>query len=178
MFSIAIAAAHGRTDPYDTAIDIARKEEGLFAYNLNYHTQDVVDLLVNYTDAQCADDACCLTALLRAIGIPAHPVTADAGLDTEAANWTFDTWVEFLTPHNGVTDWRIFHPHEYPRMQPESRSTFSTTRAVATKGFNNIIVMANEAFDLQLPDTLSPGQELFLWAPLRRTYSPSPRGPY
>jgi hypothetical protein len=144
VFAIAIGAIGGMTDPYDAAIAVSRAEESLFAYSLNYHTQDVVDLIVNYTEAQCADDACCLTALLRGVGIPAHPVTADAGLETGAANWTFDTWVEFLAPHGGATDWRILHPHQYPGMLPESRGTFGATRGVATKGFNDVIVMANE----------------------------------
>ena len=153
VFSIALNAASGHTDSFAAAIAVARAEEALFAYSLSFHTKDVVDLIVNYTEAQCADDAGCLTALLRAIGIPAHPVTADAGLETGAANWTFDTWVEFLAPSNGVTEWRIFHPHEYPGMQPESRGTFGSTRGVATKGFNDVIVMANESWVMsQLDD--------------------------
>lgn len=152
VFSIAIAAASGETDSYNAAIAVARAEEQLFAYSLNYHTQDVVDLIVNFKDAQCADDACCLTALLRAIGIPAHPVTADAGLETGAANWTFDTWVEFMAPHGGSLEWLVLHPHEYPNMQPESRGIFGSTRGVATKGFNDVIVMANENWVMSLLD--------------------------
>lgn len=146
VFSIALNAASGMTDSFQAAIAIARAEEKLFAYSLDYHTQDVVDLLVNYTEAQCADDACCLTALLRAVGVPAHPVTADAALETGDADWTFDTWVEFLATQGGSTEWRIFHPHEYPGMAPETRATFGTTRGVATKGFNDVIVMANEGW--------------------------------
>jgi hypothetical protein len=144
VFSIAIGAIAGQTDPYTSAIAIARAEENLFAYSLSYHTQDVVEMILNYTDAQCADDACCLTALLRAVGIPSHPVTADAALETGAADWNYDTWVEFLAPHDGTTDWRIFHPHQYPGMEPESRNTFGSTRGVAKEGFNDVIVMANE----------------------------------
>lgn len=144
VFSIAIDAAGGHTDSYAAAVDVARAEEGLFGYSLNYHTKDVVDLLEHHNEAQCADDACCLTALLRAVGIPAHPVSADAGLETGAADWTFDTWTEFLAHSNGSTEWRILHPHEYPGMQPESRSTFGTTRGVATKSFNDLVIMANE----------------------------------
>ena len=153
VFSIALNAATGHTDPFDAAVAVARAEEALFAYSLSYHTQDVVDLIVNYTEAQCADDAACLTALLRAIGIPAHPVTADAGLETGAANWTFDTWVEFLAPRSGVTEWRVLHPHEYPGMNPESRATFGATRDVATKSFNDLIVMANENWVMSDLDT-------------------------
>jgi hypothetical protein len=80
--------------------------------------------------------------LLRAVGIPAHPVTADASLETGQANWTFDTWVEFLAEYNGSMEWRIFHPHEYPGMLPESRGVFGR-RGVASKGFNDLIIMAN-----------------------------------
>jgi len=144
VFDIAINAARGHIDSYQAAVAVARAEEALFAYSLNYHTNDVVTLLSKFSEAQCADDAACLTAFLRAVGIPAHPVTADAGLETGAANWTFDTWIEFLAPHAGSTDWRILHPHQYKGMSPESRSTFGMTRGVATKSFNDLIVMANE----------------------------------
>ena len=145
VFRIAIQAAAGHTVPYQAAISVARAEEGLFAYSLNYHTNDVVELITKFSDAQCADDAACLTALLRAVGIPAHPVTADAALETGAANWTFDTWVEFLADHAGNTTWRIFHPHEYPNMQPEDRGVFGL-RGVANKGFNDVVLMANESW--------------------------------
>jgi hypothetical protein len=70
-------------------------------------------------------------------------VTADAALETGEANWTFDTWVEFLAEHAGKTEWRIFHPHEYPNMQPEDRATFGL-RGVSNRSFNDLIVMANE----------------------------------
>ncbi len=154
VFRIAIQAVSGFTVAYDAAIVVARADEALFGYSLNYHTQDVVDLIVNYREAQCADDAACLTALLRSVGIPAHPVTADAGLETGAANWTFDTWVEFLTDH-GVVEWLVFHPHQYDNMQPEPRGIFGK-RGVANKGFNDIIVMANESWVLaQLDDGTS-----------------------
>lgn len=146
VFGVAIDAASGMTDPFAGAVAVARAEEALFGYSLSYHTQDVVDLITNYTQAQCADDACCLTALLRAVGIPAHPTTADAGLETGAANWTFDTWVEFLASHGGTTEWWVLHPHEYPGMQPESRSTFGTTRGVATKATDDVIVMGGEGW--------------------------------
>ncbi|HRK95341.1 MAG TPA: transglutaminase-like domain-containing protein [Rhodospirillales bacterium] len=143
VFRIALQAASNHSDAHAAAVAIARAEEALFAYSLNYHTNDVLDLITNYTEAQCADDAACLTALLRAVGIPAHPVTADAGLETGAANWTFDTWVEFLTRSAGSVEWRVLHPHEYPGMQPEPRGIFGA-RGVANKGFNDLIVMANE----------------------------------
>ncbi len=143
VFGIAIRAASGHTVPHDAAIAIARAEEALFAYSLRYQTNDVVDLLENHTSAQCADDAACLTALLRSMGIPAYLVTADAGLEVGAADWTFDTWVELLTAHEGAIEWRVLHPHEYPGMQPERRGVFGT-RDETTKGFNDLIIKANE----------------------------------
>lgn len=146
VFRIAIQAAAGHTVPHDAAVAVARAEEALFAYSLDYHTNDVLDLLMHYPDAQCADDAACLTALLRCVGIPAHPVTADAGLETGAAYWTFDTWVEFLAEHGGATEWRVLHPHEYPGMAPETRAVFGL-RGVANKGFNDLVVMAGEHWD-------------------------------
>lgn len=146
VFSIAINAVNGMTDAYAAAEKVARAEEALFSYSLNYHTQDVVQLITTFNEAQCADDAACLTALLRSVGIPAHPVTADAGLETDVAGWTFDTWIEFLTTHNGSTDWLIFHPHQYPGMTAEDRSTFGSTRGVAVESTNDVIVMANESW--------------------------------
>jgi Transglutaminase-like superfamily len=118
----------------------------MFNYSLNYHSNDVLDMILNFSEAQCADDASILTSLLRCAGIPAHNVSADAALETGAANWTFDTWIEFLASHGGSTEWRVLHPHEYPGMTPESRSTFGTTRGVATKDFNDLIIMANETW--------------------------------
>jgi hypothetical protein len=54
--------------------------------------------------------------------------------------------VEFLADHDGSREWRALHPHELPGMTAESRRTFGTTRAVATKHFNDIIVMAGETW--------------------------------
>ena len=142
---IAFDAAGGHTDPYLAAIAIARAEESLFSYSLDYQSNDVLDLLLNYREAQCADDAACLTALLRAVGIAAHPVTADAALETGDANWTFDTWVEFLAVREQDPEWLILHPHEYPGMLPESRAQFGR-RGVANKGFNDLIITANPSW--------------------------------
>jgi hypothetical protein len=83
--------------------------------------------------------------MLRSVGIPAHPVTADAALEDGDADWTFDTWVEFLVPVGGTADWRVLHPHEYPGISAENRSTFSL-RGVATKAFNDLILMAGESW--------------------------------
>jgi len=156
VFSIALNAVSGMVDSYNAAIATARAEEKMFIYKLNYHTNDVLDMILHFKEAQCADDASCLTSLLRAIGIPAHNVTADAGLETGVAGWTFDTWVEFLATHEMVTDWRIFHPHQYKGMSPESRSTFGTTRSVAMKESNDVIVMANEDWPFSALDDETP----------------------
>ena len=102
VFQKARVAAEGQTDPQQAAIKVAAAEESLFGYSLNYHSNDVLEMLTSFNEAQCADDANILTSMLRAIGIPAHPATADAALETKAANWTFDTWTEFLVP-NGTS---------------------------------------------------------------------------
>ena len=147
VFSIAIKAANGQTDPLTAAKAIADAEEALFAYSLNYHTNDVIDMLTNFKEAQCADDASTLVALLRAVGIPAHSGSADAALETGDATWTFDTWTEFLVPVAGKPEWQILHPHEYPTMNPENRVIFGASHPVATKSFNDLILMADENWD-------------------------------
>jgi hypothetical protein len=146
VFTIAINAVSGMTDSYEAAIKLARAEEALFTYTITSETSDVLDQLLNRTEAQCADDACFLTSLMRAMGIPAHPVTADAAFETGGINWGFDTWMEFLASHDGTTAWRALHPHQYPDMMPEDRRTFGTTRGVATNETDDIIIMANEAW--------------------------------
>lgn len=156
IFSIAINAARRKTDSYQAAIAVARAEESLFTYTDSSGTNDTIDQLLNRSEAQCADDACFLVALLRAVGIPAHPVTADVNFETTNAQWSFDTWIEFLATNAGATEWRVFHPHEFPKMSPESRSVFGA-RGVATKGFDDILIMANETWpfaplDDDLPD--------------------------
>lgn len=147
VFSIAIKAAQGQTDPLEAAKAISDAEEALFAYSLNYHTNDVLDMLTNYSEAQCADDASTLVALLRSVGIPAHTASADAALETGDANWTFDTWTEFLVPKAGTPEWLILHPHEYPTMNPETRAHFGGNQPVATKEFNDLVLMADENWD-------------------------------
>ncbi|KAB5540262.1 hypothetical protein GE09DRAFT_1225719 [Coniochaeta sp. 2T2.1] len=145
VFSIAISAVNGMINSFDAAVAVARAEEALFAYGLDYNSQDVLDMVLHHQgdEAQCADDASVLTSLLRSVGIPAHSVTADAALETGRIGWTFDTWVEFLAPTpQGNTDWRVLHPHQYPGEMPEDRPTFGLRRYV-TWGENDIVVMAN-----------------------------------
>ena len=144
VFSKAITAAKGEVDPLKAAQKVETAEQALFAYSLNYQTDDVLDMLANFNQAQCADDANVLVAMLRSIGIPSHPTTADAALETGAANWTFDTWVEFLVPGNNGPQWLIFHPHQYPTLAAKTRSDFGANQSVATKADNDLVIFANE----------------------------------
>lgn len=148
IFGMAIAACAGQTEALKAAQLITDAEEKKFAYSLNYHTDDALVLLQNFTETQCADDAAFLTALFRSVGIPAHSSTADAALETGAANWTFDTWTEFLVKKTPASqpEWLIFHPHEYADMSAETRRIFGTTRGVATKNFNDIMIIADETW--------------------------------
>lgn len=88
-------------------------------------------MLANYASAQCADEANFLTAMLRAVGIPAHPVTADADIETGNADWAFDTWTEFLVMRNGRPEWMTLHPHEYPGDPARTRAWMGSRAHVA-----------------------------------------------
>lgn len=147
IFDIAIKAANGYTKQIEAAKKIASAEEALFSYSLNYHTNDTLVLLNSYNSAQCADDANFLTGLLRAVGIPAHPATADADIETGNANWNFDTWTELLVFNNANPEWMILHPHEYPGVTPRTRIDFGTNAGVAMESTQDLIIMANENWD-------------------------------
>lgn len=143
IFSRALQAASGETSYLGAATKVFNMEQGLFGYSLTYHTNDAVDLLENYTEAQCADDANMLTALFRSIGLAAHPSTADADLCN--MSWTFDTWTEVYLPDGASgADWYVYHPHE--GMGPATRSTAGTTWGVALKGTDDVIVMAGDTW--------------------------------
>ena len=142
VFQVALNAAQGATDSVAAAQRIVDAEEALFGYDLFYHGNDVIHMLEDETIAQCADDANVLTALLRAMGIPAHPATADAAAETIDDFWNFDTWTEFLAIWSGPPEWRIFHPHQDPAMGPETRSVFGF-RDVANKRWNDLVVMGD-----------------------------------
>ncbi len=146
IFNIAIEACSGATDQVKAAQLICDAEEKKFAYSLAYHTNDVLDLLARFTETQCADDANFLAALYRSVGIPSRTATADAALETGEANWTFDTWTEFWAKKSpsSPAEWLIFHPHEYADMSAETRAVFGKTRGVATKKFNDIMIVASE----------------------------------
>ena len=76
VFSIAIGAVNGMTDSFGAGVALARAEEGLFSYGLNYNGQDVLEMILLHQGgkAQCADDSSVLTSMMRAVGIPAHSV--------------------------------------------------------------------------------------------------------
>jgi hypothetical protein len=151
VFSRAVAAANGISDPEAAAEKIARAEEKLFSYTISYGGVDVLTLLEDLgRQVQCADDASLLTALLRAVGIPAHPVTADAAMETGNSNWHYDTWTEFLVPAPGGSEWKVFHPHQYPNQGPWSRQGFGTdpNLNVAQWQADDLIIMANENWSL------------------------------
>ncbi len=144
IFEIAAAQVRGETESFSSAQKLSHWVSSHWSYSLNYHTNDALDLLLNHTSAQCADEACFLVALLRAVGIPAHPATADAGVEVGAANWNFDTWTEAKLMGSGKpVDWYILHPHEYPTLQPTPRANFGSSYGVATKASDDLIIMAN-----------------------------------
>lgn len=144
IFEIAIEEVSGETDSYRAAHKLSKWVGNHFKYDLSYHTNDTVDLLLNHDSAQCADEACFLVALLSAVGIPAHPVTADAGVEVGDAGWNFDTWTEArLEGPSEPENWYILHPHQYPTMQPTPRGTFGTDYGVATKKSNDLNIMAD-----------------------------------
>jgi hypothetical protein len=106
---------------------------------------DTLDLLsLGDQAAQCADSASLLTSMLRAIGIPAHPSTADAGKEHKSltgAFWGFDTWTEARMRGPQGEQWYVAHPHEGHSFTPRSSAG---TWSVANKTFNDIVICANE----------------------------------
>lgn len=143
IFSKAINAVVGDTSPISAATRVAKAEANLFAYSVTKADYDTLDLLQD-THAQCADDAGMLTAMLRAIGIPAHPATADAAAET-GFGWGFDTWTEFLVAGATAPEWKVVHTH-WPSNAiiegPSDRTNFGNTIGVAGKTANDIVFMA------------------------------------
>jgi hypothetical protein len=144
IFSRAIQAAKGHTSTLQAATRIAAAEAAMFSYSVTKSDVDTLQLLQD-TEAQCADDAGMLVALLRAVGIPAHPVTADAADETGNMDWSFDTWTEFLAPGAAAPEWRAVHTH-WPSNStvegPLPRNAFGTTVGVAKERSNDIVLMA------------------------------------
>lgn len=144
VFGMAINGASGMTDPVKAAetLSLAVYKRFISVDDHGYH--DVIDLLEDDSKrAQCSDEACCLIALLRSIGIPSHPVTADFACEITGARWGFDTWIEFLASTNGGSEWMILHPHEYPNDASASRPDFGK-KGVASNDGRDLIIMANE----------------------------------
>ena len=110
-FVLAIEAATGSSSAWEAAGKLYDKEMGLFAFDDHWHGNDVLHLL-GETEAQCADDAAMLSAMMRAVGIPAHPVTSDLNQVAFGGMWSFDTWAEALAPGSQGTAWYVYHPHE------------------------------------------------------------------
>jgi len=143
IFSRAIQAVPGVTSPIDAATRVAKAEANIFAYSVTKSDYDTLDLLQD-SHAQCADDAGMLTAMLRAIGIPAHPATADAARET-GFKWGFDTWTEFLVAGATAPEWKVVHTHWEDNAViagPSDRTTFGNNVFVAGKTANDIVLMA------------------------------------
>jgi hypothetical protein len=109
-------------------------------------SKDVLTLLMR-TDqmAQCADSAGLCVAMLRSIGIPAHPVTADAAVEYGTATWGFDTWVEARFKGGSGTQWYAAHPHEGYAWT--TRATAGTW-GVASEQDNDIVFMADDTWPI------------------------------
>jgi hypothetical protein len=143
IFSKAINAVIGEPSPLSAVIKVAKAEANLFAYSVSKSDVDTLEQLQDPL-AQCADDAGMLTAMLRAIGIPAHPVTADAAAET-GFGWGFDTFTEFLVPGATAPEWKVVHTH-WPNNATvvglSDRTNFGNTVGVAKKSANDIVFMA------------------------------------
>ena len=113
-----------------------------FRYSICTAYNDILKLLSDSDNpqkfAQCADSANLFVALLRSVGIPAHPVTADA--DRKKAGWRFDTWAEAF-----INDgWVVFHPHE--GLGPDNRRNAGEWGWISDKEHNDIIIYANPSW--------------------------------
>ncbi len=152
---VTITGVNGETDPYIAAQKLLDVETPLFNYDIyNDHGSDVIHLLEKETAAQCYDDANLFTAILRSVGIPAHPVTGDAASEHSRA-WFFDTWTEARLKGPLGEQWYVFHPHYDPGNGPDTRNIAGTTWGVAAEEDNDIIIAANgdwPAYALQSDD--------------------------
>jgi len=147
VFSTAIKTINGQTDSYTSTNLLRAWVANHFHYDLSYHTNDVIILLEQHTSAQCADEANMLTGLLRSMGIPAHPATADAAVEYGGYSWNFDTWTEArIKSPSKAEDWYVAHPHEYPTMDAQPRSIFGANQGVATKQADDLIIMAGASW--------------------------------
>jgi hypothetical protein len=109
-------------------------------YSICSSEKDIVNLL-NRSDhaAQCADSANLFASMLRAMGIPAHPATADAAVEHGSAKWGFDTWTEALLKGPDGELWYVAHPHEN---HPWTTRDQAGNWGVANKSYNDLVIMA------------------------------------
>jgi hypothetical protein len=168
IFEIAIREVNGETNTYDAAYNLSHWVANHFDWDLRYHTNDTIDLLLHHNSAQCADEAAFLVAMLHAVRIPAHPVTADAASEVDELTWGFDTWVEARLEGPGIPEnWYVLHPHLYkdkdpdtglrPTIKPTLRSVFGKNYGVATKSYNDLIIMADVSWLTKI-DEISDGE--------------------
>ncbi len=144
VFGWAIGVVNGQISQFNSAGLLANAEHNRFAYDLSSHGTDTIDLL-SQGEAQCADDACMLTALLRSVGIPAHPTTIDARLEFSDATWTFDTWVEARLAGSQGERWYALHSHHrHFARGPVTRRQAGTSWGEADRTANDMVVMAGE----------------------------------
>ncbi len=162
VFSEAINAINGLTNQQEASDHLLSHEAAMFGYSLAGHGKDVLPLLTADVDeyfydddgdlflechgrcAQCSDDANWLVALMRSVGIPSHPVTADAALEQDIASWKFDTWVEAKFVGDFGLRWYPMHPHE--NLEITTRHEAGNLWSVASKQDNDIIIMANTSW--------------------------------
>jgi hypothetical protein len=144
IFGRAIKEINGEIDQYSACQKLMSYEDGLFNYAENTDTADVIDLLGEKV-AQCADDACMMTALLRSVGIPSHPVTADAGSEYEKAHWYFDTWSE--AKMNGPYGIRWYALHTHGSLQGPTARSIAGSWSEAKRNKNDVIIFAGEDWE-------------------------------
>ena len=126
-----------------------------FRWSICTSASDALGLLARTDEAaQCADSANLFVALLRSMGIPAHPTTGDARISQNT--WVFDTWAEARLKSTVGEDWYALHPHE--GYGPEPRSVFGPAHWVSKKANNDLIIMAKENWNASKVSDWCPGQ--------------------
>lgn len=156
IFSRAIKEINGETSQENAAKKLLSFEKGMLGWSLvGQKPYDVIYLIEIRKEAQCADDANVLTALLRSVGIPAHPTTGDFALEHGPVKYRFDTWME--ARYKGVSgeQWYALHPHEGSGLGPDKRDTAGTTWDVASKESNDVIIMAMENWNKEVDDKIN-----------------------
>lgn len=105
VFSKAIASVKGKTSAYEAAAVLRAWEHGYITHDPSHdpgqNHYNVLDLL-DSKRGECCEDASLLTAVLRSVGIPAHPVAIDAN---ELRTWNFHTWTEALVDGPDGEEW-------------------------------------------------------------------------